>query len=103
MSQAHDHHGHDHHGHDHGHGHAHHQHGPLPEERGFALGVSLNLGFVVLEVAAGLLASSMALLAESGHNLSDGLPLVLAWVPVRLARRLPSRRRTYGFHRASIL
>ncbi|WP_431271673.1 cation diffusion facilitator family transporter [Dankookia sp. P2] len=71
--------------------------------RGFALGVSLNLGFVVLEVAAGLVASSMALLADAGHNLSDVLGLVLAWVAVRLARRLPSRRRTYGFHRGTIL
>jgi cobalt-zinc-cadmium efflux system protein len=99
MSHAH----HDHHGHDHGHGHAHHHHGPRPEERGFALGVSLNLGFVVLEVAAGLIASSMALLADAGHNLSDVLGLVLAWVAVRLARRLPSQRRTYGFHRGTIL
>src|SRR4051812_34835069 len=101
---GHSHHAHGHgHAHDHGHGHAHHQHGPRPEERGFALGVSLNLGFVVLEVAAGLVASSMALLADAGHNLSDVLGLVLAWVAVRLSRRLPSRRRTYGFHRASIL
>jgi cobalt-zinc-cadmium efflux system protein len=103
MSHAHHHHrhGHDHHGH--GHGHAHHQHGPRPEERGFALGVSLNLGFVGLEVAAGLIAGSMALLADAGHNLSDVLGLVLAWVAVRLARRLPSQRRTYGFHRGTIL
>src|SRR3954471_6896105 len=105
---GHSHHAHDHghghgHGHDPGHGHAHHQHGPRPEERGFALGVSLNLGFVALEVAAGLVASSMALLADAGHNLSDVLGLVLAWVAVRLARRLPSRRRTYGFHRGTIL
>ncbi|MFC7476506.1 cation diffusion facilitator family transporter [Dankookia sp. GCM10030260] len=98
---AHDHHGHAHD--DHGHGHAHHQHGPRPEERGFALGVSVNLGFVVLEVVAGLVAGSMALLADAGHNLSDVLGLVLAWVAVRLARRLPSRRRTYGFHRGTIL
>jgi len=95
--------GHDHHGHDHGHDHAHHQHGPRPEERGFALGVSLNLGFVVLEVAAGLIAGSMALLADAGHNLSDVLGLVAAWIAVRLARRLPSRRRTYGYHRGTIL
>ena len=106
MGQHH-HHGHHHHGpghaHDHGHGHAHHHHGPRPEERGFALGTALNLGFVLLEGAAGLLAGSMALLADAGHNLSDVLGLVLAWVAVRLARRLPSARRTYGFHRGTIL
>jgi cobalt-zinc-cadmium efflux system protein len=103
MSHAHHHHGHDHDHHGHGHGHAHHRHGPRPGERGFALGVSLNLGFVGLEVAAGLIAGSMALLADAGHNLSDVLGLVLAWVAVRLARRLPSQRRTYGFHRGTIL
>jgi cobalt-zinc-cadmium efflux system protein len=101
--------GHDHRHHDHGHGHAHgqgnghHHHGPRPEERGFAPGVALNLGFVVLEVVAGLLAGSLALLADAGHNLSDVLGLVLAWVAVRLARRLPSGRRTYGLHRGTIL
>src|SRR3954471_11492819 len=105
---GHSHHAHDHghghgHGHDPGHGHAHHSHGPRPEERGFALGVSLNLGFVVLEVAAGLIAGSMALLADAGHNLSDVLGLVLAWVAVRLGRRLPGGRRTYGWQRRTIL
>ncbi len=103
MGHDHHGHGHDHHGHDHGHGHAGHLHGPRPEERGFALGVSLNLGFVGLEVAAGLIAGSMALLADAGHNLSDVLGLVAAWVAVRLARRLPTDRRTYGFHRGTIL
>jgi cobalt-zinc-cadmium efflux system protein len=93
-------HGHDHHGHDHGPGHS---HGPAPGERGFALGISLNLGFVGLEVVAGLIAGSMALLADAGHNLSDVLGLVLAWVAVRLARRLPGGRRTYGWHRGTIL
>ncbi|MBL6458263.1 cation transporter [Belnapia sp. T6] len=97
----HHHHGHDHdHGHDHGHGHS---HGPAPGERGFALGISLNLGFVLLETVAGLIAGSMALLADAGHNLSDVLGLVLAWVAVRLARRLPGGRRTYGWHRGTIL
>ena len=93
---------HDHHHHHHGHEHDH-AHGPAPGERGFALGVSLNLGFVVLELVAGLVAGSMALLADAGHNLSDVLGLVLAWVAVRLARRLPGGRRTYGWHRGTIL
>jgi cobalt-zinc-cadmium efflux system protein len=90
------------HDHDH-HDHGHHHHGPGPNERGFAPGVALNLGFVALEVVAGLAAGSMALLADAGHNLSDVLGLVLAWVAVRLARRPPSARRSYGWHRATIL
>jgi cobalt-zinc-cadmium efflux system protein len=100
MTQPHaHHHGHHHHGHDHGG----HQHGPGPAERGFATGITLNLGFVLLEVAAGLLAGSMALLADAAHNLSDVLGLLLAWGAVRLARRRPGGRRTYGWHRGTIL
>src|SRR4051812_46087710 len=89
---------HDHHGHDH----AHHHHAD-PAERGFALGIALNLGFVLLEAAAGLLAGSMALLADAAHNLSDVLGLLLAWGAVRLARRQPGGRRTYGWPRGTIL
>lgn len=88
------------HGHDHGHhGHAH----AAPGERGFATGVALNLGFTALEAAAGLLAGSLALLADAGHNLSDVLGLLLAWAAARLARRAPSPRRSYGWHRSTIL
>jgi len=86
----------------HHHGHDHHHHAD-PAERGFALGVGLNLGFVVLEAAAGLIAGSVALLADAGHNLSDVLGLVLAWWAVRLARRPAGPRRSYGWRRASIL
>lgn len=97
-----------HHGHAHGrgqgaHGHAGHQHGPGPAERGFLPGILLNLGFVAVEAGAGLIAGSLALLADAGHNLSDVLGLVLAWVAARLARRRPSARRTYGWHRGTIL
>ncbi|MFC7542021.1 cation diffusion facilitator family transporter [Siccirubricoccus deserti] len=94
------------HAHHHGHrqhGHGGHQHGPRPEERGFAAGVALNLGFVLAEAAAGLLAGSLALLADAAHNLSDVLGLMLAWGAVRLARRQPGGRRTYGWHRGTIL
>ena len=101
---AHDH-GHDHaahgHGHAHGAGHAHAH--ARPGERGFALGIGLNLGFVLVEAAAGFIAGSMALLADAGHNLSDVLGLVLAWVAVRLAARPTSPRRTYGLQRGTIL
>jgi cobalt-zinc-cadmium efflux system protein len=91
------------HAHRHHHHHGGHQHRPGPAERGFAAGIVLNLGFVLLEAAAGLAAGSMALLADAAHNLSDVLGLLLAWVAVRLARRQPGGRRTYGWHRGTIL
>ena len=97
----HSHHGHGHHGHGHGHHHGH-AHG-APGGRGFAIAVTLNLGFVVAEVAAGLISGSMALIADAGHNLSDVLSLLLAWAASVLAARPPSERFTYGLKSSSIL
>lgn len=69
----------------------------------FAIGIALNLGFVVVEAVYGFLAGSMALIADAGHNLSDVLGLVVAWAGVKMARTSPSRRFTYGLKKASIL
>jgi cobalt-zinc-cadmium efflux system protein len=85
-------------GHDHDHSHA-----PANQGRAFVIGISLNLGIVVLEVVYGLLSHSMALVADAGHNLSDVLGLALAWGAARLAKRRPSKRRTYGLRKSSIL
>ena len=71
--------------------------------RAFAIGVVLNSAFVVAEVAAGLWAGSLALLADAGHNLSDVLSLVLAWGAAVLAKRAPAGRRTYGLRKTTIL
>lgn len=71
--------------------------------RAFAIGVALNTAFVAAEVAAGLWSSSLALLADAGHNLSDVLALLLAWGAAVLARRAPAGRRTYGHRKATIL
>lgn len=80
-----------------------HEHGRQDYNRAFAIGVGLNVGFVVLEVGFGLWANSLALLADAGHNLIDVLGLVLAWGASYLAARPPTRRRTYGLGRSSIL
>lgn len=85
-----------------------HDHGPSPggtagQGRAFAIGTVLNLGYVVVEAVFGLLSGSLALLADAGHNLSDVLGLLLAWGAATLASRAPTRRRTYGWRRASIL
>ena len=87
-------------GHNHGNGH---QHAPSNYGRAFAVGVALNLGFVIAEVIYGRLAHSIALVADAGHNLSDVLGLVLAWGALILSRRNPTKQRTYGFRRSSIL
>jgi cobalt-zinc-cadmium efflux system protein len=100
---AHDHaHGGHHHGPGHSHGHGH-SHGPASFGWAFAVGITLNLGFVGVEALYGLWANSMALLADAGHNLADVLGLATAWVGAILAKRPPSRRFSYGFRAASIL
>lgn len=45
--------------------------------RAFAISIALNTGFVIIEPVYGILANSLALLADAGHNLSDVLGLLL--------------------------
>lgn len=80
-----------------------HNHAPANFGRAFAIGVALNLGFVIVEGTWGVLSHSLSLLADAGHNLSDVLGLLLAWGAGVLSRRAPSERRTYGFRRSSTL
>ena len=86
-----------------------HSHDHLPAHRlidygrAFAIGIGLNLGFVVAETVFGFLANSMSLLADAGHNLSDVLGLVVAWAGATMARRAASPRFTYGLKKAPIL
>jgi cobalt-zinc-cadmium efflux system protein len=93
----HDHEGHDHHGH-HGHSHA-----PASFGTAFAVGVALNAGFVIVEVVYGLVAHSLALVADAGHNLSDVFGLLLAWGAAVWAKRPATDRHTYGWRRSSVL
>ncbi|MFT3939898.1 cation diffusion facilitator family transporter [Rhodopseudomonas sp.] len=97
---------HDHH-HHHGPGAAHgaggHSHAPQDFGRAFAIGITLNLVFVVAEATFGYFSNSMALIADAGHNLSDVAGLVVAWIAAGLAKRPPSARYTYGLRGSSIL
>ena len=69
----------------------------------FAVAVGLNSAFVIIEVVAGFASSSMALLADAGHNFSDVLALLLSWGASVLASRPPSARFTWGLKGSSIL
>jgi cobalt-zinc-cadmium efflux system protein len=98
-------HSHDPASHDHSHaggGHAH-SHAPKDFGRAFAIGIGLNIAFVILEATYGFIANSVALLADAGHNLSDVLGLVIAWAAAVLSKRPPSQRYTYGLRGTSIL
>jgi cobalt-zinc-cadmium efflux system protein len=82
-----------------------HDHAQAPDnfDRAFAIGIALNIGFVLIEGLYGWKINSLALLADAGHNLSDVAGLLLAWVAAMVGRRQPDHRHTYGWQRASIL
>jgi cobalt-zinc-cadmium efflux system protein len=87
-----------------GHGH-HHPHATVAGASAGRLRLVLALLLVVLaaEVAGGLLAGSLALLADAGHLLSDAAGVALALIAVSFAQRPPTAARTFGFQRAEIL
>jgi cobalt-zinc-cadmium efflux system protein len=68
-----------------------------------AVSLVLILGFMVVEVVGGILASSLALLADAGHMLTDAAALALALVAARAASQPPQGRWTFGLGRAEIL
>jgi len=47
--------------------------------RSFSIGITLNIIFVIVEATYGMMADSLALIADAGHNLSDVVSLILAW------------------------
>ncbi len=95
-------------GHDHNHGDGHdHSHGPGAwrgtDRRALLAAAGLTAGFMLVEVAGGLVTGSLALLADAGHMLSDSFSLFVALGAVILAARPVTARRTYGYKRAEIL
>jgi cobalt-zinc-cadmium efflux system protein len=86
----------------HGHGHS---HGVAPDaDRGpLLIALGLILGFMLVEVVAGIAAGSLALLSDAAHMLTDAAALGLALVAMRLARRPAQGAMTFGFRRAEIL
>ena len=90
--------------HDHSH-HDHHHHGPSREiERGaLKAALALIVVFMLAEVTVGVLASSLALLSDAAHMLTDAAALAVALVAARLAARPAGGAMTYGLGRAEIL
>jgi cobalt-zinc-cadmium efflux system protein len=86
--------------HEHGH---HHDSAHGDTGRAFGVGIVLNAAIVVIQVVYGITSHSLALLADAGHNLGDVLGLMMAGGAALLARRPPTRRRTYGFGRLTLL
>jgi cobalt-zinc-cadmium efflux system protein len=94
-----------HHRHEHGHaGHRHdHDAAQTNNERRMGLAALITGLFMFAEVAGGIAAGSLALLADAGHMLTDFASLVLAWFGFRLSRRPADWKRTFGFDRFQVL
>lgn len=110
MTAANDHDGqHDHDGHDHG-PHDDRSGGvtsaaaiSVRRERRLWLALGLNTWIVVVQVVFGVVAHSLGLLADAGHNLTDVAAILVSVIALRWARRRPTPRRSFGYHRATIL
>lgn len=80
-----------------------HLHGPPASRRRLATALGLILGFMALEVAAGVLSHSLALLSDAAHMLTDAAALGLSIVALALAARPARGAMTYGFQRVEVL
>jgi cobalt-zinc-cadmium efflux system protein len=67
------------------------------------IALALNLALVAGQVVFGVVAHSLGLLADAGHNLTDAAAVLIALIAVRLGRRPPTPSHSYGYHRATIL
>jgi cobalt-zinc-cadmium efflux system protein len=86
--------------------HAHHHHHGVSADADrtkLAIALALILGFMAIEVVAGILADSLALLSDAAHMLTDAAAIALSLVAIRLARRPARGAMTYGLLRAEIL
>jgi cobalt-zinc-cadmium efflux system protein len=93
-----DHHHHSRHDHRH---HHHHTHGT--GDRRVLGAIIVNLGLTVVQIAGGLVAGSLALVADALHNLSDAVSLILAYAARRIARRPSDKSMTFGYARAEVV
>jgi cobalt-zinc-cadmium efflux system protein len=73
------------------------------DRRYLAIGLALLVGFMLVEVVVGVIASSLALISDAGHMLTDAGAIGLALLTMRLAARPAQGAMTYGLKRAEIL
>jgi cobalt-zinc-cadmium efflux system protein len=93
--------GHDDSGHGHHHGHS---HGVgVTDERRIGWAFMIIFSFMLVEAVGGLMAHSLALLADAGHMVSDAAALGMSWAALRLGKRAADAERTYGYRRLEVL
>ncbi|HEU5163258.1 MAG TPA: cation diffusion facilitator family transporter [Thermoanaerobaculia bacterium] len=85
---------------------AHAHHGPerrVRTSRKLLVSTVATLAFFGLELWAGLSANALSLISDAFHNITDAVALILAFIAVKLERRPPTAKRSYGYQRAGIL
>lgn len=87
-------------GHNHSHNHAHEVNN---FEKAIKIGILLNVVYICVEFAFGFISNSMALITDAGHNFSDVISLLLAWISMWMIRKNSTRKFTYGYKKGSIL
>lgn len=87
----------------HNHHNHHHEHSISSLNSVFVVAIILNALFVVVEMVVGLYYSSIGLISDAGHNLSDVFSLLLALLAFRLALLPPSKKFTYGYKKSTVL
>jgi cobalt-zinc-cadmium efflux system protein len=75
----------------------------VTRDRRLVLAIGLNVVIVVVQVVFGIVAHSLGLLSDAGHNLTDVAAIGMSLMAVRMARRSPTQRLSYGFHRSEVL
>src|ERR1051326_264223 len=86
------------------HGHAHHHHDHRESARGsLKIALVITSTFLVAEFVGALYTNSLALLADSGHMLTDVAALGLSFFAMRFSTKRATARKTYGFYRVEIL
>lgn len=88
---------------EHAHHHTHAEPGTENSRRRLVIALFLTAGYMVVEAVGGYLFNSLALLADSGHMLSDVMALGLSWLALQIGQRSPTDRHTFGFKRTEIL
>jgi cobalt-zinc-cadmium efflux system protein len=85
------------------HDHAHHHIDPATGDRRVLWAVLVNLGLTVVQVVAGIVSGSLALIADAVHNLSDAMALVIAFAARKVARRPSDEDMTFGYGRIEVV
>ena len=88
---------------EHAHHHIHAEPRGEDSRRRLVIALFLTAGYMVVEAVGGYLFNSLALLADSGHMLSDVMALGLSWLALEIGQRSPTDKHTFGFKRTEIL